>query len=268
MDVATGTLLWQKAEMGGRLAFGADAVYVAQGIPTSDALPVTDGFVAALARSDGRQLWKVTGHPFGDLLLGGGAVYSTADGTVYAYDASTGAAMWSKQLGTFVSLDSLVGTTLYASGSSAGALDATTQEVVWGIPPKASYLATSGSILCVGDVDTLYGVDAATGTQRWKLQSTDGFAALTGGDGVCYTDTTTETRSPLSAYDAQTGSLKWQRPITGIYGQVLRANGMLYMVADAPTPRKTAVIAISSGNGAQVWQHTSDAAFPGGLAIG
>jgi outer membrane protein assembly factor BamB len=257
--------------MGGSLAIGRDAIYVARTLPGSDAEPVTNGLVAAYSRVDGKQLWEVRGHPFSDILFGSAGVYTAAGDSLYALDPQSGATLWTKQFSQVAYLNALLSSTLYfLDSTNAYALDIGTQMVRWRFPVTYGYMVYADGLFCVGSHGHLSGVDAATGAQVWAQQSADGYAGLAADDGNCYSTTFAQSRAPLTAFDLHTGAQRWQRAIVGIYGKMYTSDGMLFALSDsgAPSCCSTLLIALSASDGSQAWQLALGASSSGPLAIG
>ena len=70
IDVHTGTVLWNKS-LGGTLAVGNQAAYIAYTRPPSATDEAHDGFIQAIDKANGTLLWQVQGHPFGQVMLDG-----------------------------------------------------------------------------------------------------------------------------------------------------------------------------------------------------
>lgn len=269
VDVQSGSVLWHK-DGGGNMVVGDDAVYIASHIHGSDAEPDTDGFINAYNRMDGTLLWQAKGHPFSQMLLGSGVLYATANDVLYAFDAKTGTALWSKQLANSLFAGALVGNTLYLEDSQhMTALDITSQTVIWSFPITFGGLAYGGGTLCVVNQTHLYGLNPTTGAQLWSKQDPTGYATLQYVNGVCYTRAFTSDGSPLSAFDAQTGAVRWTADLKNVYNSFIPTPTAIYALTGAgPGIRGAVVRVLSTADGSQLWQFDANAQFPSNLAVG
>jgi outer membrane protein assembly factor BamB/actin-like ATPase involved in cell morphogenesis len=143
----TGRLLW-KPEVG-------EATGGVYGAGDAACVPVDDGSVPCVLVADGTVLSRVTlpGVELSSPVGGDGVVYAAgSDGTVGAWETHTGAARW--------------------KWKPAG-----------GGPAVAGFLVVRGAELNVVYPDgRLFGLDAATGAQRWETALDDSFATAPRGD--------------------------------------------------------------------------------------
>jgi outer membrane protein assembly factor BamB len=200
-------------------------VYVTVGLEPGLSTP---GLVEALNAQTGAVVWKAkTFTTSGKPAVAGGALYVAADdGTVRAFDASTGQARWtftrtvgvSSQLG----LDGYVavsGDTVYVT-SDAGAvyaLDAANGKQRWlyTLPPPQTHIYTTPAlafglvyIASAGFSGAIYALDSATGKPRWTATQAGGFDGqpLVVGDTLYVGANNPDT---VHAYDAKTGANRW-----------------------------------------------------------
>ena len=272
INVQSGAVLWHMFGGGDMALDDADNIlFLANTLPGSDAEPVTNGFIKALSRADGTPRWQVTGHPFSHMLVGPNALYATADETVYAFDPKTGAALWSMRLCGFERPIQLNGNTLYLDDSQQmTALDVTSQSVLWSFPIASGSVAYGSAAICVGNRDHVYGLSPTTGVQLWSKQDANGYALMGQANGACYTRSfTTADGSPLSAFDAQTGTIRWTADLKYVYNAFIPTPTAIYALTSfGPGIRGGIVKALSTVDGTQLWQFQPDSPFPSGLAVG
>ena len=141
--------------------------------------------LAAFSKADGSVLWRtvIPGASGGVVSAGGGRVFTTggrraADRTesalVSAYDAATGAVLWSTEVerGLPSGEPALYGDEVYVAsrGERFGvtALDAATGAVRWTAPVLSESVAADEARLYVGDAKGLTSVDRQTGEVLWS----------------------------------------------------------------------------------------------------
>jgi outer membrane protein assembly factor BamB len=195
-----------------------------------------------LDRGTGEVLWSLRNDDFAGVYvtLGDASVYSAGIGRVYRVDPATGTVLWQAQLGEWsdsvverpyapVYHDGVVYVVTRVLGVRATvplgerighvvALDASNGTVLWRFPIPEAYPynggalsrgAVAGEMFVVGaENGRVYGLDRATGQQRWVHQGSQpyeagvvivGDVAITGNlDGV------------VEALDAATGTLRWR----------------------------------------------------------
>ncbi|HEX8036593.1 MAG TPA: PQQ-binding-like beta-propeller repeat protein [Ktedonobacterales bacterium] len=268
IDLRSGTLLWQKST-GGAMAVTADAVYLVNALPGSDVEPVTNGFVRAYNRLTGVLLWQVEGHPFSGLQYAGGALYTAADNTLYAYDAHTGAALWTNAFDSTIIQSQLVGTTLYLGDrTKVFAFDVTTQKVVWQFAVSYGTLAIGDTMACVANHGNLYGLNLTTGAQTWSMQAPNGYSSFTY-SGTCYADALSKDHASLYAIDATSGKLRWSHDITYLYNVPRPTADAIYVLSqDTAQSMASHLIALSTTDGSTLWTFASPSQFPGQFVLG
>ncbi len=179
-----------------------------------------DGNVYALDTATGNCLWDFeTNAPIiGGLALAGGRLFAAStDGNLYAIDPVTGSEEGRVRAGDVWSRPAVGDGVLYVAdvGGKLRAFDAATLAEVWDEPFSASAgfltdpIVLNGTIVLGGIGETLYGVDAATGDEKWSFSgATNWFwgRPMANGD-VVYA---TSLDSRVFAIDAATGDRLWQ----------------------------------------------------------
>lgn len=279
IDLLSGALLWQTAT-GGTMAVTAGAVYLANQYARPG-----DPTLRAYNRLTGALLWQVKDRPFSTLQVGEGVIYTTERGVLYAYNAHTGAALWTKSFttsfdgGSILNIQSqLVGRTMYVSDAAkVVALDVTTQQVLWQFAIGPGYFVIGDTTACVANRGNLYGLNLATGAQLWSMQKADGFNSLTYGSGVCYANTDSTDRAPLSAIDATTGRVRWSQDVKYIYGfnpLQLTADAIYFLSSDVGDRECSAqrcpshLTALSTTDGSTLWTSALSPQLEGTFVLG
>jgi outer membrane protein assembly factor BamB len=151
--------------------------------------------------------------------VAGGIVYagSWEDGMFHAYDAASGASLWSVPVG--------------GNGFSSSP-------------------AVADGVVYVGSAQgTMYAFDTATGATRWSTSTGDLFGETSPvvADGVVYMGGTG--LGHLYAFDASTGSLLWSSATGGaVHGAPAVVNGVVYVARS-----DNRLYAIGAATGATVW---------------
>ncbi len=218
-----------------------------------------DGNVYALDAATGNCLWDFeTDAPIiGGLVLANGRLFTAStDGNLYALDPVTGDEIDHVHAGDVWSRPAFADGVLYVADvdGELRAFNAETLDEVWNEPfsVSAGFLTDpvllNGTIVVGGLGQRLYGVDAATGDERWSFDgATNWFwgRPLAAGDLVYATNLD----SRVFAIDAATGERLWQfdglAPIRG--GPVI-SDGVLIAADD-----KGNVYGIDPQSGDQVW---------------
>jgi outer membrane protein assembly factor BamB len=150
----------------------------------------------------------------------GGVVYAMVyGGTMYAFNAATGAKLWSSNL--------------YSSG-----------KVVTGLVADGGslYLGTES------DPGTLYAIDAASGNVKWKYQPGGiVFTAPVPANGMVYLKTATN--GAVHALDGRTGKLAWKHAasVSGSGGLAVAGGRIYYSLS-------LAMQAVDAKTGAPLWK--------------
>ncbi len=187
----------------------------------------------------GRLRWSANtwGDVHGAPAVANGRVYvATERGNQYveAFDATTGAQLWSAPVGSYCS-PAVADRTVYVTALDGRlyAFDAVSGVLRWSTPnislgPFSSPAAAKG-IVYVGSGDgNVYAFDAATGTEQWTAPTggtVDSSPAVV--NGVVYTGSED---GNVYALSARTGALRWSTPTGGaIVGSAAVANGTVYI---------------------------------------
>jgi eukaryotic-like serine/threonine-protein kinase len=172
------------------------------------------------------------------VIVGGTVYVADASGLVVALDESTGAARWTRELGSPVNASPALAGDLLILGTDDGqviALNHATGDIVWD-EHKGSAVrgapAVVGAVAFVGSNDgNVYALDVATGNERWATQLgapvTRGVAVS---DGVVYAGAT---GGIFAALDATTGDKRWARTDLGA-GEVatpMVADGLAFVAS-------------------------------------
>jgi outer membrane protein assembly factor BamB len=184
---------------------------------------------SSLTRTDAKNgLHEVWGAPTGVSYEGinsspavvAGVVYvGSDDGSVWAFDATDGNALWSFATeGAVRSSPAVVDGVVYA-GSNDGsvyAIDATTGTEIWsfatGGDVTASPLVVDGLVFIGSREGTFYALDAATGVVTWSKRTWGVWhgAAYDAGSVFVGSD-----QSKMFAFEATTGNLRWSATLDG-----------------------------------------------------
>lgn len=225
IDVNTGAKKWEARN---------DDVYGWQASPTAE-----NGFVYASIRGTGANAGMYGLDPAtGSKKWKGAKTYPTesspavADGIVYAgseldgfnaYNATTGALIWTFDSGLIVNSSPTVSNGIVYIGAGAFthsnndklyALDAKTGVKKWefktpdGSPDYSSPIVSNG-IVYIGAGGTLYAVDATTGTKKWEAKPEANNLVYSGAvvsSGLVYIGI----GKKMYAFDAATGAKKWE----------------------------------------------------------
>ena len=157
-----------------------------------------------------------------------GRVYTIdTTATVRAFDAATGAGIWSTQFGT----EQGNRASLYGGGVSFDngrvyatnglgyvvALDATTGSVIWQVQPggplRGSPTVAAGSVYVTSQDNQIYALDAATGETRWSNPAALEIAGVFGAAAPAFAQGTVVagfSSGELNAYRYENGRLVWQ----------------------------------------------------------
>ncbi|HLY04320.1 MAG TPA: PQQ-binding-like beta-propeller repeat protein [Rhizomicrobium sp.] len=202
------------------------------------------GSVFAIDAATGAQLWSApisADNAASSPAVANGAVYINGD-KLFSFDAKTGAQLWSSSILDGTSSPAVAGGVVYCSGRGAlAAFNATTGAVLWSVSPGgplsiigdspavakgvvyagASVVGQHGSV-----TGTLYALKAHSGEVIWSAPVASGITSSPAvANGVVYVGSDDGT---LYAFDAKTGAEL--AVVAGVAGQSSPtvANGMVY----------------------------------------
>jgi outer membrane protein assembly factor BamB len=140
--------------------------------------------VVALSAKTGRVSWSQTvlpGITYSSPAVVNGVVYSwslagSGNGTLYAFNAETGALNWSYNSAWFAGSPAIANGTLYCYfNGDINALNATTGAILWGVPAawdlQTSPAVANGVVYFVNATGSLEATDASSGASLWMSQS-------------------------------------------------------------------------------------------------
>ena len=251
LDRATGKTLWRTA-LGTSAGGQAPAVYGSLVIVTGD--NSGGGFVAAFNVSSGKLVWRTAIAAPGSTAtpaIYGSSVFLASAGTVYDIAAATGKVIWKKVVTTSADgyIDGPVAVSGYGQYVIAAGLDgwvynltATKGGIHWKV--KAGFgIHRGGPSIYNGIIYVPEGQEQAEGASDLvAIQVSDGnilWRTYDGGD-VHITPAAGAGRvfvgeidDFVRAFDAKTGKLLWQSPISvECFGAPVLANGVLYLGTD------------------------------------
>jgi len=219
-------------------------------MPSEDAYRVVDArtgefcwsFTPNKVRRTDRRDRKIRAAAVGDGVAYIGTGYpdgepTTEIGHLYAVDPSISGMQWHVPLdgpvGRIAVADDIVVATL---GNGVAGFDPESGETLWTATADASIrpatLAVADGVAVYGTRRTLYGLDVATGTERWSLSFGVRGDVIFVGDvlfAVGRSDPTSQ-RILLAAVDAKSGEPRWQQEIYDPIVDVMAANGYLYTI--------------------------------------
>ncbi len=191
----------------------------------------------------------------GGLVLANDTLFAAStDGNLYALDPETGSEEDRAHAGDVWSRPAVADDVLYVAdvNGKLRAFDTKTLEEVWEFSVSAGFLTDpillNGTIVVGGLGETLYGIDAATGNERWAFgDATNWFWGRPLADGDTVYATNLDSR--IFAIDAATGVRLWQfDALAPIRSGVVVAGGVV-IAAD----NKGNVYGIDPESGNQVW---------------
>jgi outer membrane protein assembly factor BamB len=218
-----------------------------------------DGIVYALDAATGNCLWEFETNAsiIGGLVLTNGSLFAAStDGNLYALDPATGSEKERAHAGDVWSRPALADDVLFVAdvNGKLRAFDTETLEEVWNEPFSVSAglltdpVLLNGTIVVGGIGQTLYGVDATTGNEKWSF---DGATSWFWGRPLVDGDTVYATNldSRVFAIDAATGERRWQfDALASIRSGVVVSSGVVIAADD-----KGNVYGIDPESGNQVW---------------
>ena len=161
-----------------------------------------------------------------------GRVFAGTIGKLRAFDAGTGALLWTAPVDDALNRQTLVvtGGTVYFVGNHVNAFDAATGTHRWttllgnevdtnpAVAGGLLYVGTTGDSCpsCFRDIHHLYALDATTGAIRWEFTDrTAGFGDPVVAGGLVYAS-----NADLRAFDPRTGRVVWLRHNLGVQAVV------------------------------------------------
>ncbi|MGC4119459.1 MAG: PQQ-binding-like beta-propeller repeat protein [Myxococcales bacterium] len=202
-DGVTGALKWMRADLiaGEATAIGDDGTIY---IPNATRLYAVDGATGTLK-------WSTGGD---DDLFGSNSSPAVADGRLYVAGRTP---VWPDE-----DLEVLV-----------HAFDAQTGALLWSTPVDSELLGTPAvgpdGTLYFGTFDGLYALDGKTGAVKWtimRMLTTNRLSFAVGANGVLYV---TDRSGTIYGLDGQTGEVKWRVGAHGQAGPAIGAGGTLYV---------------------------------------
>jgi outer membrane protein assembly factor BamB len=213
----------------------------------------------AYEASTGVEVWHQRIEGAYRITVAGGRLFVQGDfGTVYVFDARTGAGLWHATRRYASSAIAVVGGlayfTTYSSTPSVIALDADTGDLVWtwvapaevmgglAVGPEAVYVTIYAR-------PAIYALDRATGLPLWSQDVGSTSRTLpTVARGRLYVGTDEGDEVALDAHD---GSILWTTNVTWmVFSDSSLANGVLYLGAGLTLD------ALDAGTGAVLWSFT------------
>jgi len=186
--------------------------------------------------------------------VGGGLVFANGGDDLHAFEATTGVLKWRAPAGeTRFTSPAVAAGTVYSHGGSVYAFDAATGAPKWKVAmDNSSWPVATSDTVYVSDGGTLHALEAAGGRTRWSFPAgdrtfhppvvVDARVYASNGDG-------------LYALDAATGSGKWRfadavesPPVTA--GRIVA--GYAQSIAENTS---MAVFGLDAASGERVWSH-------------
>jgi outer membrane protein assembly factor BamB len=230
---------------------------------TSSFVTYSRASLYCLNASNGAQIWNRTtpkGYGFTQPIIANGIVYTDSyPGIIFAFNASTGAVIWSKN-GSVSTIDNGV---LYGDASSfAGiqALDSSTGETIWKY--RTEYLgpvAVANGYAYIYSRGLAYAIDAAFGVKKWSYNTTDQLTSLmVAGDHVYVRYNNRDIygnviSSGVFALSASTGEQVWGYKTDGYVISPVVSDELIYVGSDDGN-----VNALNVSSGKKIWNYTTD----------
>ena len=170
------------------------------------------------------QDWSATlnGAPTGPVIAGGSLFVGSGAGTLYAFDATTGAALWSAPVTAAINAAPAVsGSNVYVTSADGKlwAFDTTTGVASWGSPITLTGTSNSaptvaGGIVYVGTTTNVYAIDAANGAVDWTQAPALGSFTATSAAVANGTVVFTSSTGRIVAYQANAvGGFLWSTTV-------------------------------------------------------
>ena len=186
-------------------------------------------------------------------VVGDLAYIGSDDGSLWAFDATTGAPVWRDPVGGDVRSSPAVADGRVFFGSSGGSVyadDALTGARLWAYPIGGNVTAPPlvvGTTVYIGSRGgTFAALDAATGSLLWKANPWGMWAGAASSKGIVYVGSE---QSKVFAYDAATGALIWSRGLGArVRSTPSVADGRVFVGTDAGK-----VVALDADTGRVRW---------------
>lgn len=219
----------------------------------------------------------------GSAVEANGIVYvGSADNHLYAFDASTGAPIWSYNTGSGGSPAVANGAVYYGAGFNLYAFNATTGALLWQVAANVDSIQVVNNVIYVTSRTTssssqtttynLSALDAATGAQIWSTSVLSAPFSSPGGccgsiavaNGIVYigAGNSDPVSGNLYAFNASTGSQLWSAPIGGPVAYPTVVNGVVYIGS-----ANHHLYAFNASTGAQLWSAPTSGSVVGSLAV-
>jgi outer membrane protein assembly factor BamB len=231
-------------------------------------------WLMAVDAATGGKLWlqeNLGGSPDGPPAVADGVVYlgTNSDHALHAYDALTGADVWTFTAGGGMSTAAVSGGVVYSNSSDGHlyAIRVTDGSEIWsattgGDGVTAPAIADGVAYVGTGDSARLIAIEVSTGAVLWVTR-TNGFVksspAVSGG--LVYVGSGDHL---LYAVDAATGQVEWKAPTdAAVESSPALAGGVVYVGSDGSN-----VYAFDAGTGVPVWiTHTGGAVGLGSPSV-
>ena len=215
------------------------------------------------------QSWSVNvnGAPSSPAIVGGVIYVGSGNGTLYAFNESDGAQLWSfPTTGAITASPAVVNGVVYAVSADGKlwAIDATAGTAVWGAP--VTLLGTSnssptviGGVVYLGTTTNAYAIDATSGAVDWTIApgagSFTGTSPAVANGSVVFTSSTGHAVAYSSG--AAGGALQWNVAPGGNLTTPLIVSGSVYMGSSNGN-----IFALSLATGGTQWSDN-----PSGVAF-
>ena len=240
----------------------ADTVYqVVVGNLGYSVIPGTRGgantFITAFKLPSGSRAWRHQISSYGHSgnyvpAVANGVLYVGGDSAVYAFDATTGAAVWSTTLAGGAEEVTVSGGMVYAGTS---AFNASNGHLIWTAAPSGCCLTgaitVAGGVAYIADNQKLFAYNATTGAHLFTSPAAGFGDTVAVSAGVVFL----QSAHDLQAFNASTGAVLWTKPTEGgnsVSSLTPAVDGSTVVVG---TTRY--LIAFAASNGARLWTYNS-----------
>jgi len=254
-----GTKLW---------SFSTDGSVYHSAVVTEGYVYVTSSFVTysrasiyCLNASNGAQIWNHTtpkGNGFTTPIVYGGIVYtnSNSEKAVFAFNASTGSMIWN----TTGRISAVAKDIAYVAGDGVLALDAVTGKRIWSYEGPMLSASIVGGYAYIRSSGLVYALDAASGIEKWSLNTTEHIVSLAVVGKYVYVvyrnlDSygVNVIASGIFALDAATGNQVWEYKTERGVSSPIVAGDIVYVGSGDGN-----VIALNTSNGTKIWNYTTE----------